>query len=81
MGFTASGFTAVTGGKENGQNKPPKIDSPSKERRVRLGRLILSVLFPPVTAVKPEAVNPMCVIESLEKRPAKQLPQLNQGRG
>ena len=33
-------------GKENGQNKPPKLKSKSKGRVVKLGRLILSVLFP-----------------------------------
>ena len=39
-------------GKENGQNKPPKLysESPSDARRVKLGKFILSVLFPLVTA-------------------------------
>jgi len=38
--------TAVTKGRENGQNKPPKLNSPHFAWRVKLGRLILSILFP-----------------------------------
>ena len=42
----ASELTAVTMGKENGQNKPPKLNYLHFARRVKLGRLILPVLFP-----------------------------------
>ena len=47
-------------GKENGQNKPPKLNYPHFARIVKLGRLILSVLFPLVTAVSRSATSLTC---------------------
>ena len=48
-------------GKENGQNKPPKLYYPHFARIVKLGRLILSVLLPFVTAANQNHPFQVCV--------------------